>query len=78
LPRELVCAGQFPFASSGDATFNFRTMFDLNERHHLLSSANCSIDGPTEFEMYIACQITFGPEWFHHEHPPRLLEGMNR
>jgi len=53
-------------------------MFDLNERHHLLSSANCSIDGPTEFEMYIACQITFGPEWFHHEHPPRLLEGMNR
>jgi len=62
----------------GDTAFNLGTVFDLSEHHHLLFSAGCSIDGPTEFQMYIAYQFTFGPGLFHHEHAPRLLEGTSR
>jgi hypothetical protein len=31
----------------------------------LLFSAGRSIDGPTDFQAYIAWQFTFGPEFFH-------------
>ncbi len=55
----------------------WRTAIDINEHRHLLFSAGCSIDGPTEFQMYIAYQFTFGPELFHRGHAPRLLEGVN-
>ena len=61
-----------------DTAFNLGTVFDFNEHHHLLFSAGCSIDGPTEFQMYIAYQFTFGPELFHHVPAPRPLESMNR
>jgi hypothetical protein len=49
----------------GDTAFNLGMVFDFNEHHHLLFSAGRSIGGPTDFQMYIAYQITFGPEWFH-------------
>jgi len=61
-----------------DTAFNLGTVFDFSEYHHLLFSAGCSIDGPTEFQMYIAYQFTFGPELFRHAPMPRRLEGMNR
>jgi len=60
-----------------DTAFNLGTVFDLSEHHHLLFSAGCSIDGPTEFQMYIAYQFTFGPELFHHERSPALLPELN-
>jgi len=62
-----------------DTAFNLGTVFDFSDHHHLLFSAGRSIVGPTEFQMYIAYQFTFGPERFHHEHAaPRLLGDMNR
>ena len=61
-----------------DTAFNLGTVFDFNEHLHLLFCAGCSIDGPTEFQMYIAYQFTFGPELFHHLPAPRRLEGANR
>ena len=60
-----------------DTAFNLGTVFDFNEHHHLLFSAGCSIDGPTEFQMYIAYQLTFGPELFHRDHAPRRLAGLD-
>lgn len=44
-----------------DTAFNLGTVIDFGEHHHLLFSAGRSIDGPTEFQMYIAYQLTFGP-----------------
>ena len=49
-----------------DTAFNLGTVFDFSVHHHLLFSAGRSIDGPIEFQMYIAYQFTFGPEWFRH------------
>lgn len=60
-----------------DTAFNLGTVFDFSEHQHLLFSAGCSLDGPTEFQMYIAYQFTFGPELFHHKQAPRLLQGMS-
>jgi hypothetical protein len=48
-----------------DTAFNVGTVIDFSEHHHLLFSAGRSIDGPTEFQCYIAYQFTFGPELFH-------------
>jgi hypothetical protein len=48
-----------------DTAFNLGTVIDFSEHHHLLFSAGRSIDGPTEFQCYIAYQFTFGPELFH-------------
>jgi hypothetical protein len=48
-----------------DTAFNVGTVIDFSERDHLLFSIGRSIDGPTDFQMYIAYQITFGPEFFH-------------
>jgi hypothetical protein len=45
----------------GDTAFNLGTVFDFSEHHHFLFSAGRSIDGPTQFQAYIACQFTFGP-----------------
>jgi hypothetical protein len=61
-----------------DTAFNLGTVFDFSEHHHLLFSAGCSIDGPTEFQMYIAYQFTFRPELFHPARVPRLAGGMTR
>jgi hypothetical protein len=45
-----------------DTAFNLGTVIDFSDNHHLLFSAGRSIDGPTEFQAYIAYQLTFGPE----------------
>lgn len=45
-----------------DTAFNLGTTIDLSDRHHLLFSAGRSIDGPTEFQMYVAYQLTIGPD----------------
>ena len=49
----------------GDTAFNIGTVVDLTEQHHLLLSAGSSIDGPVNFQGYIAYQLTFGPEAVH-------------
>lgn len=48
-----------------DTAFNLGTVIDFSEHQHLLFSAGRSIDGPTDFQCYIAWQFTFGPEFFH-------------
>lgn len=50
---------------SGDTAFNLGTVIDFTENHHLLFSAGRSLDGPTNFQCYLAYQFTFGPELFH-------------
>ena len=52
------------FPNQGTA-FNVGTIIDFTEHQHLLFSAGRSIDGPTDFQCYIAWQFTFGPEIFH-------------
>ncbi len=47
-----------------DTAFNVGTVIDFTENHHLLLSAGRSIDGPTAFQIYVAYQFTFGPEFF--------------
>jgi hypothetical protein len=47
-----------------DTAFNVGTVVDFSEHQHLLFSAGRSIDGPTDFQCYIAWQFTFGPEFF--------------
>jgi len=37
----------------------------FSDHQHLLFSAGRSIDGPADFQVYIAWQFTFGPEFFH-------------
>jgi hypothetical protein len=49
----------------GDTAFNVGTVVDFTEHQHLLFSAGRSIDGPTDFQAYVAWQFTFGPEVFH-------------
>jgi outer membrane putative beta-barrel porin/alpha-amylase len=48
-----------------DTAFNIGTVIDFTENQHLLFSAGRSIDGPTDFQVYVAYQFTFGPEFFH-------------
>ena len=47
-----------------DTLFNAGTTVDFTEHRHLLFSAGRSIDGPTDFQLYIAYQLTFGPDCF--------------
>jgi hypothetical protein len=47
-----------------DTAFNVGTVIDFSERDHLLFSVGRSIDGPTDFQLYVAWQITIGPEFF--------------
>jgi len=44
-----------------DTAFNLGTIVDFSDDHHLLFSAGRSIDGPTQFQCYIAYQFTCGP-----------------
>ena len=48
-----------------DTAFNLGTVIDFTEHQHLLLSAGRSLDGPTDFQCYVAWQFTFGPEFFH-------------
>lgn len=59
-------------SGSDNTAFNIGTVVDLNSRHHLLFSVGRSIDGPVDFQCYIAYQFTFDDSLFHFwspEHP---------
>ena len=47
-----------------DTAFNVGTVIDVSDRHHILVSVGRSIDGPTDFQTYIAYQLTLGPDLF--------------
>ena len=53
-----------------DTAFNIGTVIDLSEQHHLLFSAGRSIDGPTQFQCYLAYQFTFDNTWFQSQGKP--------
>ncbi|HXR03573.1 MAG TPA: hypothetical protein VN836_02570 [Verrucomicrobiae bacterium] len=55
---------QTDFPNTGTA-FNLGTVIDLSEHHHLLFSVGRSIDGPVDFQCYIAWQFTFDNSLFH-------------
>ena len=44
-----------------DIAFDVGAIIDFSERDHLLISAGRSIVGPTNFQLYVAWQITLGP-----------------
>jgi len=52
----------FPNYGTG---FNVGVVYDLSKEHHLLFSAGRSIDGPTNFQCYVAYQFTFDNSFFH-------------
>jgi len=49
---------------ANDTAFNIGTLIDFNEQQHLAFAAGRSIDGPTEFQFYIAYQFTFDNSLF--------------
>jgi hypothetical protein len=51
-------AYQTDFPNVGTA-FNVGTVYDFTDNHHLLFSMGRSIEGPIEFQCYIAYQFTF-------------------
>ncbi len=61
-----------------DTAFNLGTVLDLTENHHLLFSAGRSLDGPTHFQVYVAYQLTFGPEKVSTHGVPSLWCGPSR
>jgi hypothetical protein len=52
------------FPNTGTA-FNVGTVIDLSEQHHLLFSIGRSMDGPVDFQCYVAYQFTFDNSLFH-------------
>ncbi len=48
-----------------NTAFNIGTVIDFTEQHHLLFSVGRSIDGPVDFQCYIAWQFTFDNSLFH-------------
>lgn len=48
-----------------NTAFNVGTIVDLSEQHHLLFSVGRSIDGPVEFQCYVAYQLTFDGNSLH-------------
>ena len=58
---------EIQFRTADTVTANSRValnaggMWDLSENHHLLFSAGHSLNGPGEFQAYLAYQFTFGP-----------------
>lgn len=64
-------AAQTDFPNRGTA-FNIGAVIDFNDHHHLLFSVGRSIDGPADFQCYLAYQFTFDnslfPFW-NHPHP---------
>ena len=53
-----------------NTSFNVGTVIDLSEHHHLLFSAGRSIDGPVDFQCYVAYQFTFDNSFFGFGHAP--------
>lgn len=59
------------FPNNGTA-FNIGAVYDLSDQHHLLFSVGRSIDGPINFQCYVAYQFTFDNNlfhWWNHSHP---------
>ncbi|HVV00841.1 MAG TPA: hypothetical protein VHH88_05725 [Verrucomicrobiae bacterium] len=54
-----------------NTAFNIGTIVDLSEHHHLLFSAGRSIDGPIDFQCYVAFQFTFDNSVFSFLSHPR-------
>jgi hypothetical protein len=65
LGAEIYHRTTMEIGGQGDTAFNTGTMIDFTQHQHLLFSAGRSINGPTDFQAYIAYQFTFGPEFFH-------------
>ncbi len=47
---------------SSETKFNLGLQFDVSEKHHLLFSAGRGIQGPNRAQIYVAYQLTFGPD----------------
>ena len=45
-----------------ETAFNLGTVIDFTKHQHLLFSVGRSLDGPTDFQGYLAYQFTFGPK----------------
>jgi hypothetical protein len=55
-----------PFSAQATNTaFNLGAVIDFTGHQHLLFSAGRCLDDPTDFQVYVAWQFTFGPEFFH-------------
>jgi hypothetical protein len=54
-----------------NTAFNLGAVFDFSEQQHLLLSAGRSIDGPQDFQCYLAYQFTFDNNLFHFWNRPR-------
>lgn len=54
-----------PDYANSNTAFNIGTVIDFSENHHLLFSVGRSIDGPVDFQCYIAYQFTFDNSLFH-------------
>lgn len=63
-------ASQPDFPNEGTG-FNIGAVYDFSEHRHLLFSAGRSIDGPSDFQCYIAYQFTFDNHLFHFLNHPR-------
>lgn len=59
--HQTVYETDFPNVGTG---FNVGAIIDLNEHNHLLLSAGRSIDGPINFQFYVAYQFTFDNDFF--------------
>ena len=44
-----------------DTKFNIGAIYDFSDFYHLLLSAGHTVQGPNEFQAYVALQLTFGP-----------------
>jgi len=51
--------------------FNLGAVFDFSPSQHLLLSAGRSLDGPVDFQVYLAYQFTFDNSLFHLWNRPR-------
>ena len=59
--HQTVYQTDFPNVGTG---FNVGAVIDLSEQHHLLFSVGRSIDGPINFQFYVAYQFTFDNGFF--------------
>ena len=46
---------------SSDSKFNIGVIYDFSDFYHLLLSGGRTVQGPNEFQAYVALQLTFGP-----------------
>lgn len=60
--HQTVYETDFPNVGTG---FNVGAVIDFSEQHHLLLSAGRSIDGPINFQFYVAYQFTFDNDFLH-------------